>query len=305
MRTDIGNNTLSSNGGFPIRSYVYLPSDVEDILAPLHRHLELELLVVYRGSMELHTVTDMVQLREGEGVLINSGVMHSISGSEDCLGIYAMFSDEFIAPAGSEVSLKYVKPFVMNSEIPYLQFSEEIEWQRSLLRRTDRLFALLQSYANEPVPGVIGDSVSASPCCELDIQMLICDIWRDMYVGMGDSMRSGVTGNEYVIRRRTQMMIDYIHRNYRSQITLKEIATAANISKSEASRCFQSCLHISPVSYLLRYRIEVAGHLLRSTSMTIDAISFECGFGSASYFCKMFQRYTGRTPGSFRRREST
>ncbi len=302
MINDVRNDTLNHNGGFPIRLYIEreLPNGKEPV--PLHRHLELELLVVYRGTLELHTVTDNIELHEGEGVLINSGVMHSLSHGEDCRCAYAMFSDEFIAPAGSDVSLKYVKPFVMNNELPYVLLTPHIEWQNDILQLSGRVFALLHGSSDDELPEALRRFERESPCAELDIQRLVSDIWRGLYVNMGASMRSGVTGNEYVVRRRTQMMIDFIRRSYRSQITLQDIADAANISKSEASRCFQSCLHTSPVSYLLKYRIEVAGHLLRSTSMTIEAISFECGFGSASYFCKMFQRYTGKTPGSFRGR---
>lgn len=302
MRTSTIGETLSSNGGFPIRLYAD-SSAVSGAAAPLHRHLELELLTVYSGTLELHTVAGSLELREGEGALINSGVLHSLSGGEDCSCAYAMFSDEFIAPAGSDISLKYVKPFVMNNEVPYVLLTPQIEWQRGVLELSGRLFALLHGYSGGVLPERLGGVSAQSPCYELDIQRLVSDIWRELYVNTGDSMRSGVTGNEYVVRRRTQMMIDFIRRSYRSQITLQDIADAANISKSEASRCFQSCLHVSPVAYLLKYRIEVAGHLLRSTSMTIEAISFECGFGSASYFCKMFQRYTGRTPGSFRRKD--
>lgn len=300
MRNDTYPHTHGS-GGFPIRSYVENAVSSAGDTAPLHRHHELELLVVYAGTLELRTVSGMLELHEGEGVLINSGVMHSLAGSADRSCAYAMFSDELIAPAGSDISLKYVKPFVMNSELTYVLLTPQIEWQAHLLRLAGRLFALLHGYSGGGLPEVLASSETESPCRELDIQRLLSDIWRELYVNMVESMRSGVSGNEYVVRRRTQLMIDFIRRSYGSQISLQDIAAAANISKSEASRCFQSCLHVSPVSYLLKYRIEMAEHLLRSTSMTIEAVSFECGFGSASYFCKMFQRHTGMTPGAFRR----
>ncbi len=301
MRNHRSNNDINSSAGFPLRMYNEGSFAVGQYPSPLHRHLELELLAVYGGSVELHTVSGSLTLHEREGVLINSGVMHSLSGSEDCRCLYVMFSDEFIAPAGSDINLKYVKPFVMNSEIPYVLFTPQISWQKQLLELSDRLFALLGVYSGTELPGALKSEGAASPCIELDAHRILCDFWRSMYVDIGDDMRSGVTGNEYVIRRRTQLMIDFIRRSYHSQITLQDIADAANISKSEASRCFQSCLHISPVSYLLRYRIEVAEHLLRSSSMTIEAVSFECGFASSSYFCKVFQRHTGTTPGGFRK----
>ena len=297
--------TNSHIGGFPIRLYSESAITAMNDTAPLHRHHELELLVVYHGRLMLHTVSGELELHSGEGVLINAGVMHSLACGEDCSCAYAMFPDELIAPAGSDVSLKYVKPFVMNSELAYVLLTEQEEWQQRLLQLSGRLFVLLHGYSGAQLPVALADSEASSPCYELDIQQLLSEIWRELYVNVGEAMRSGVSGNEYVIRRRTQLMIDFIRRSYGSQITLQDIAAAANISKSEAARCFQNCLRTSPVSYLLRYRIEAAEHLLRSTSMTIEAVSFECGFASASYFCKMFQRHTGMTPGTFRKRGGT
>ncbi len=293
-------NTRNSNG-FSIKLYVDRMYPLGGTYAPLHRHVELELLVVYSGTLTLRTVSGGLELHEGEGVLINSGAMHSLSGSEDCCSVSAMFSDEFVSPAGSDISLKYVKPFVMNTEIPCVLLTPQILWQGELLRLAGRLFVLLRSGSEGELPEALQGMDGSSPCKELDIQRLVCDIWRSLYVNMMVSLCSGVVGNEYVAHRRTQLMVDFIRRNYSSQLTLQDIADSANISKSEASRCFQSCLHTSPVSYLLQYRIEMAEHLLRSTSMTIEAVSFECGFGSASYFCKMFQRHTGCTPNGFRR----
>ena len=299
-RTD---NAVSS--GFPIRIYDESSFDAGTYPPPLQGHPELELLTVYTGTLELHTVSGSLTLRAGEGALINSGVMHSMSAGSGCSCLCATFSDEFIAPAGSAVSLKYVKPFVMNNAIPYVLLSPQTGWQRQVLELLDKLFALLCGYSGIQPHDSLRGLEASSPCPELDAHCIMCDLWRSMYTHLDDDMRSGVTGNEYVIRRRTQLMTDFIHCNYRLQITLHDIAEAANISKSEASRCFQSCLQISPVSYLLKYRIEVAEHLLRSTSMTIEAISFECGFASASYFCKVFQRHIGMTPGSFRRSSAT
>ncbi|MBQ4166445.1 MAG: helix-turn-helix transcriptional regulator, partial [Oscillospiraceae bacterium] len=140
-----------------------------------------------------------------------------------------------------------------------------------------------------------------SSCWELDVHTLVGEIWSSIYKGLEGAVKSAVLGNEYAARRRTQLMTDFIRDNYQEQISLSEIAAAANISKSEAARCFQSCLHISPVAYLLRYRVEVAEQLLQNSSMTIEAVGYECGFSSASYFCRMFQRYTGMTPGTFRK----
>lgn len=291
--------------GFPVRLYI----DDNDISyaeqSPLHRHRELELLVVYSGAIRLYTSSEIVELSRGQGILINSGVMHRIvRTSTDTLCPYIMFSDEIIASGGTDISLKYVKPFIANSDHQYVLLDTAVLWQRRILGLSGEIFSLLYKYAGAAAhnpTGLTELGEEESPCFELDVKRRICEIWSLMYSNLGSESRDSVLGNEYIVRKRTQLMVEYIRENYRTQISLAEIAASANISKSEASRCFQSCLHTSPVSYLLRYRVEMAAHMLQNTAMTIEAISFECGFGSASYFCKMFQRYAGITPGAFRK----
>lgn len=103
-----------------------------------------------------------------------------------------------------------------------------------------------------------------------------------------------------LLQIRTQKMLSFIHSSYHLPISLADIARSAGISKSEASRCFQACLHTSPVSYLLSFRIRMARHALSTDQGTTEQISAACGFQSASYFCRMFRRYTGMSPRQYR-----
>ena len=92
-------NFYSTASGFPIRLYSARPDNEGAV--PLHRHNELELLLVREGTLRLNFSEDSLELSAGHGVLINSGVMHSLGGSADCVCTYVMFSDEFVAPAGT------------------------------------------------------------------------------------------------------------------------------------------------------------------------------------------------------------
>ena len=83
-------------------------------------------------------------------------------------------------------------------------------------------------------------------------------------------------------------------------VSLQDIANSASISRSEASRCFQSYLHTSPVNYLLKYCVERSMQLLRDSNMTVEAVALECGFSSSAYFCKLFMTHTGMTPKQYR-----
>ena len=57
-------------------------------------------------------------------------------------------------------------------------------------------------------------------------------------------------------------MMQFIHENYRRNLSLDEIAAQSMISKSSALNLFRSYLHITPVNYLINYRLKQAALLL-------------------------------------------
>ena len=58
---------------------------------------------------------------------------------------------------------------------------------------------------------------------------------------------------------------------------------------------------ISPWDYLNRYRIQLAGELLRTSGKTINEIAGEVGFQDQAYFCRVFKKIVGVAPGKMRR----
>lgn len=102
---------------------------------------------------------------------------------------------------------------------------------------------------------------------------------------------------------RTQLMMQYIHQNFRQNLTLEDIAGQAMVSKSTALNLFRRYLHDTPVHYLVKYRLQEAAKLLATTEKKITVISGETGFENMDYFCKTFKKYYGRTPTEYRRKK--
>ncbi|MUT67171.1 AraC family transcriptional regulator [Paenibacillus sp. NEAU-GSW1] len=96
----------------------------------------------------------------------------------------------------------------------------------------------------------------------------------------------------------------HIERNYsRSDLGLDEIASSAGSSKYHLARSFAAATGSTPLAYLTRCRIEHAVDLLRRSGMTVDDVARSAGFANGSYFSKVFRRWTGFTPGEFRKAE--
>lgn len=65
-----------------------------------------------------------------------------------------------------------------------------------------------------------------------------------------------------ILEERTETMMRYIAAHFKEDITLLDIAGSADISKTEANRCFKAVLSTTPYQYLLETRLEHACHLL-------------------------------------------
>lgn len=94
--------------------------------------------------------------------------------------------------------------------------------------------------------------------------------------------------------------IDLIDREYTRRITMDELCAVTGLSKQHICRLFRSALDTRPMEYAAKRRIQAAKELLSGTDMTTEEIAEKVGFGSISYFCKLFRRYEGMTPTQFR-----
>jgi AraC-like DNA-binding protein len=58
---------------------------------------------------------------------------------------------------------------------------------------------------------------------------------------------------------------------------------------------------LSPWDYLNRFRVFFAAGLLLKTDETIQEIAFRSGFQDHAYFCRVFKKIYGLSPGQYRK----
>lgn len=280
--------TRHGEADFPIQYYVDRPRLFPRGTIPLHWHGELEFWKAEGGDAVVQAGARTFSLARGCAVLINSNVLHSFRQPDgardlDCPNI--VFKDELIAPVSGRAHRKYVAPLVTDPRIPYLLLAPGCPWHEEILAGLERVFQLLRG---------------GGPCYEMAVQEELIRIWRVLFLHRDGIPRVQAGESRRHLQISVQKMLSFIHSRYGSPVTLADIAAAAGISKSQAARCFQDCLHTSPVSYLLAYRIEMAKHALAGGLDTVGEISAQCGFQSASYFCRLFRAQTGMTPLQYR-----
>lgn len=288
---DIGRyreNAVHGTLDFPMKIYENNFSWYVNNIIEWHWHPEIEIAVVLSGRVVCHINDMVIEAEAGEGFLINSNVMHMElpAEGEDPRMITAVFMPEFVGDCGEELIYKrYVRPIVSDQSLQGFILSEEIPWQRQILDSVRMLYSL---------------SRSREWGYELRSRNIVGEIWYAIAVNLDIVRSEPQTAPPGSGQQRIKTMLSYIHENYSSDITVGDIAAAANISKSECFRCFRSTIRKKPVTYLNEYRLKKAAELITGTDMQITQICFSCGFNHISYFGKMFRQYYGMTPKEFR-----
>jgi AraC-like DNA-binding protein len=95
-----------------------------------------------------------------------------------------------------------------------------------------------------------------------------------------------------------------IHRNPTHPWTVETLASAAGVSRSGLAARFADFVGEPPMSYLRRWRFEVAHHRLRDSDQTLAEIAEDLGYESEASFSRAFKKATGQTPGRVRRKAS-
>jgi len=95
---------------------------------------------------------------------------------------------------------------------------------------------------------------------------------------------------------------DWMLENLRLDLSVDQLAARAHMSPRTFARRFKADHGTTPAAWLGRQRILHAQRLLEQTDLGLDAIAYECGFGSAAVLRQNFSRVLGTTPTGYRAR---
>ncbi len=89
--------------------------------------------------------------------------------------------------------------------------------------------------------------------------------------------------------------------NIFEDLNTEDLAFLCAMSVSSFKRKFQEVFGTSPNKYITSKRLDKAQSLLRTTTLTISEIAYDCGFSDVSYFSKTFKKYYNSTPSDLRK----
>lgn len=92
----------------------------------------------------------------------------------------------------------------------------------------------------------------------------------------------------------------YLYHHFRDKVALKDIANYVNQDPTALCRTFKKGTDKSIFRCLAEIRIKHACKLLLNSNMTISQISYECGYGSLSFFNEQFKEIIHYTPSEYK-----
>ncbi|MGG3281215.1 AraC family transcriptional regulator [Paenibacillus solani] len=252
----------------------------------LHWHEELQITLVTKGTLVIQVNGIDHELKTGQAILINKGILH-VTTQLSHVGEYVSFNfpEKLLAfHADSTMEEKYVLPYTRSSFVSIV-IAGNAEWEKQVLNMLwsmQRVFNMKKRWG-----------------WEYEISIKTVQLWFILISNLS-LPKEEAPKHAKQQQERLQLMLSFIHQNYSSPITLREIADTAHLSISECTRSFKKTVRMTPYEYLIKYRIRRSCELLVSTDDTITDISGKVGFNHVNHFIQSFKKDQGQTPRSFR-----
>lgn len=248
---------------------------------PNHWHAPLEIIMPLVNKYRVTCCNTQYILREGDVLIINPGVIHSMKAD---VGKRLIFQADFTLLHGIkelEATLSFISPALLITAEDVPETHEKI--QNLMLEISDEYFA----------DAPLSEAAIYSKLIELFVL-----IGRSYSPNVRNFNSSVSKQREYT--ERFLYICDYINEHYSDDLTLDDIANLSGFSKFHFSRLFKQFTNVSFYKYLNIKRIENAEKLLINKELTITDVALRCGFNSLSAFIRMFRIIKDCTPTEFK-----
>ena len=253
-----------------------------------HWHHYMEILYIEKGSFEFEINLQSFTLSQGDICILNPGDLHQIKGNSSDTKHNVILFDPCI-----------------------LDFSYEDEMQEKCIRPLINQLALLPNiyHCGSSIHAALSPKIKAlmDTAAEMDYgwymtsKLLILDIISSIYTA--NLMQSVQNAHAQTNQKKIQnykSVISYMEHNYNQPVTLQDLADTIPCNSQYLCRFFKDIAGVSPIQYLLNYRIQKACILLETTNNPVLDIALDCGFENVSYFIRKFKEIMCCTPKAYR-----
>lgn len=282
------NDDRSERINYDFKNYPFyiregLLSSYNGYAAPPHWHDDIELIKILSGDMQYNIDGNIVTLKEGNGLFVNSKALHfGFSNSrEECEFICILLHPSILC-SSLEMQNDFVSPILKNQNISFIELHNDVEWQNTILKCVDEIYV---SKGKESAPLIISG--------------LFFKIFSCIYENIPMSLAKNPNCDLMILKK----IVGFVQQNYNTKISLNEIAHAGDVGESKCCKLFKEYIGKTPIGYLTQYRLNKGIELLRDSDMSITEIALSVGFNGNSYFSETFKKNYGTTPSDFKAKE--
>ena len=213
---------------FPITYFCDELAALPNWAGPLHWHPDFEIATAVSGVLDFQVGQHHVILKAGDSILVNGNILHGIkqlSGDIPDPMPNIVFSGALIASETSDIYQKYIQPVANCDALPFIVFNQKNSWHNEV---------------NQLVKNVYGLMSEQGQCYEMAVQRELSSIFQCIFSNFDELPKTENTRIQINTQIRIQKMLSYIREHYAEAVTLEEITRSANISRSEAGRCFNA-----------------------------------------------------------------
>ncbi len=240
-----------------------------------HFHKNLELLLVIKGSCRYAVGDEAYDLQAGDAIFVLPFQVHHFEVGEGAAVRCVTFSGSLIITLAKQFEKKKLNCPTFHPATTTTQY---------FLSGMQELFGTRSGH-NVQVPNAKRMKL------------------KGLLYGMGGELIEqthpvDVGGADMVVMD----VVDYIADNFKSNISLRNVAEAKGYNYQYLSRIFNRTFGINFKAMLNHYRANYALGLLRDSDHSITEIAFESGFGSIRSFDHVCREIYGKSPMQLRKK---
>jgi len=243
-----------------------------------HAHGDLEVNFVYSGKIRYFLSGRVVEVPAGVLAVFWAGLPHQVLSSDP--GTRFMWL---------HVPLETVLRWSLGTEFIQTLFGGALVIDREGLSWDAQLTQTWVRDLDAKHHGRLSDAI------ELEVEGRLRRLVKSQQYGL-----RAPTSDEQR-RRQVAAMAAFIAARYRDEVTIKDIARAAQLTPNYAMHLFRRECGLPIWQYLTRLRVSHAQVELLCSDKTVLSIALEAGFGSLARFYAAFQKECGIAPGEYRK----
>lgn len=96
-------------------------------------------------------------------------------------------------------------------------------------------------------------------------------------------------------------VLEYIDENYMKDIELADLCRIMKVTPQYLCRIFKNKLGVRPLEYITKKRIQTAKQMMLMNTLPVKSIAEAVGYSNSGYFCTVFKKYEGVSPGEYQK----